>query len=252
MRIALIGFGNLGRAFAAGLLKSGFCEKKDITVCAKTEDTLKTAREQYGFDAVKDAGQAAKRAEVVVFSVKGNVFVEIAGDFNKVSLKNKSIISFMAGVGKDKIREALCFSGEIVRAMPSLAISDANGIIGYTKNENREIETLFKRLGFSFTVAESDIEKITAFSACGLGFAAFVIESFVLAGRALGLDEELCEKIARRSFENAAQVKDLQETIASVATKGGATERGLLYMTENSMQETIKEAFGKAYDKARG
>ena len=167
------------------------------------------------------------------------------------SIKNKRIISFMAGINIDTIRSLLNFDGEIIRAMPNLAISSGYGIIGYTKTVDIDIIRIFEGLGFAFTVDEADIEKITAYSACGLGFAAYVLESFVLAGKTLGLNEELCKQIVIRNFENAIETRNFNKTVSAVATKGGATEQGLQYLHDNNLQELINGAIMKAYDKMR-
>lgn len=74
MKIAIIGFGNLGKAFAGGLLKSGFVHREGIYICAKSDETLEIARQEYGFKACKDAESAIKDSGLVVFAVKANVF----------------------------------------------------------------------------------------------------------------------------------------------------------------------------------
>lgn len=250
MKIAIIGFGNLGKALEEGLSRSGYTKKDDIIICAKSDATIKTAEQKYGLFACVDAASAIKGSELVVFAVKADVFAEVAKTCNSNCFKGKRI-SLMAGLSADKIREILCFDGEIIRAMPNLAIASGSGIIGYTKTSDKDIVRLFESVGFAFEIAETDIEKITAFSACGLGFAAYILDCFVSAGKALGLDENLCMQIICRNFENTAALGDLKQTISVVATKGGATEQGLQYMRDNNLQGLIYGAVKKAYDKVK-
>lgn len=251
MKIAIIGFGNLGRAFAEGVLKSGVAQKNEIAICAKSDETIKMAEQNYGFSSFKDAIKAIKNSELIVFALKANVFNEIMKNHEGSSFKNKRIISLMAGLSSDEIRRNLCFDGEVIRAMPNLAIASGKGTVGYTKTDDKEIICIFESLGFAFEIAETDIEKITAFSACGLGFSAYILDCFVSAGKELGLDEKLCMQIICRNFENAIALGNLEQTISAVATKGGATEQGLQYMLDNNLPGIICGAVNKAYEKTR-
>ena len=85
--------------------------------------------------------------------------------------------SFMAGMTIRKIQERLG-DVHITRAMPSIAIDRAEGVIAYTMTNNMCINQIFNALGYAFEVEECNIEKVTAFVACGLGFAAYILDSF--------------------------------------------------------------------------
>lgn len=251
MKIAIIGFGNLGRAFAEGLIARGLAGKEDIIVCAKSDETLKRARREYGGRAYGNVEEAVKDCGLVVLAVKADVFFEIARTCDGGCFYGKRVLSLMAGVTSEKIKEALRFDGEVVRAMPNLAIAGGNGIIGYTKTEDKELVSLFEGLGLAFAVCEADIEKVTAYLACGLGFAAYVLDCFVEAGKALGLDERLCREVAARNFINADGLGDLSRVVSAVATKGGATERGLEFFEEKDLRGIIGGAVKRAYERLR-
>lgn len=244
MKIALIGYGNLGRAVAQGLTIAGF-GKEDIVVCARSEQSVAAARCN-GFTATRSVALAVADADVIFLALKAEAFYALAPTLCDMRLTG-TVVSLMAGVCVEQIRKALRFDGAVVRAMPNLAIAAGNGIVGHTKTDDAQIARLFSALGFSFEVDEADIEKITAFSACGLGFAAYVLGCFIEAGQALGLDETLCDQIVRRNFQAALAAGDLGQTVSAVATKGGATEQGLSYLRESHLSDILSGAVQRAY-----
>jgi pyrroline-5-carboxylate reductase len=134
--------------------------------------------------------------------------------------------------------------------MPSLAIAVNDGVIGYTKAP-AEVEKLLHGLGYAFEVPPEDIEKVTAFSGCGLGFAAYLIDAFKLAGEALGFSAEQAERIAAQTCKNAVERGAFAETVKKVATRGGATEQGVLLMDERKTYDIIAGAVNAAYDKMK-
>jgi pyrroline-5-carboxylate reductase len=132
--------------------------------------------------------------------------------------------------------------------MPSLAIAVCDGVVAYTKAP-RDVAEIFARLGYAFEVGPEEIEKVMAFSSCGLGFAAYMIDAFAAAGERLGFSPETCVKIATQTFKNAVERGDYENTVRAVATKGGATEQGVLHMEARGLRDIIAGAVQKAYER---
>ncbi|MFL0195700.1 pyrroline-5-carboxylate reductase dimerization domain-containing protein [Clostridium sp. WILCCON 0269] len=62
------------------------------------------------------------------------------------------------------------------------------------------MKKIFNELGYVFEIGEKNIEKVTAFSACGLGFAAYILNAFQKVGQAFGFSSEVSEKIVAKTF----------------------------------------------------
>lgn len=249
LKIAIVGFGNLGHSLAEGLIKSGTASGKDICVCDKAAEVRALATEKYRLSATDDINTAIGSAEVIFLVVKSYVFEEMAPTIDKALLKGKTVVSFMAGVQFDTIY-AQIGKVELVRGMPSLAIAVCDGVVAYTKAP-KPVADIFHKLGYAFEVLPEDIEKVMAFSSCGLGFAAYLIDAFAAAGEKLGFPPETCAEIAAQTFKNAIERGDYKNTVKAVATKGGATEQGVLHMDASNVYEIIAEAVQKAYDRMK-
>lgn len=249
MKIGIIGFGNLGHSLAEGLLKSGTATGADICVCDSSPEVRAVISGTYGLSATDDVNTAIKSADVIFLVVKSHVFDEIAPVIDRDLLKGKTVVSFMAGVSFERIFE-LIGQVQLVRAMPSLAIAVCDGVVAYTKAPE-PVADLFHKLGFAFETAPENIEKVMAFSSCGLGFAAYLIDAFAAAGQSMGFTPETCAKIAAQTFKNAIDRGDFKATVKAVATKGGATEQGVLHMDAHDVYGIVAGAVQKAYDRMK-
>jgi pyrroline-5-carboxylate reductase len=274
MNIGIIGFGNLGRALATGLVKSDVVHMGDLRVCEKDPDARAIAEDSpYFAGTSEDVGFAIKDSDVVFLTVKAYVFEELAAGIEKGALDGKTVVSFMAGVTLERlytlldvepppeppesdendepgmrVEDGQQVATRVVRAMPSLAIASCEGVIGYTAAP-ADVEEIFGNLGYAFVTAPGDIDKVMAFSSCGLGFAAYLIDAFAEAGRSMGFSEENCTAIASRTFKNAINMRNYRETVKAVATPGGATEQGILHMDGSGVYDIVAEAVRKAYER---
>ena len=246
MKIGIIGLGNLGRSLCEGLLRSGVAPE-DIIAYNRTASVCEAAREKYGIDASDGLCRVIAEADAVFLVVKGYVFEELAKRIPDGAYAGKTVVSFMAGVAPKRL-ETLCPGGEIVVAMPTISIADCTGIIAYTKAPE-PVEKLLRGLGYAFETDYDGVVKAAAYAACGLGFAAYLLGAYEKAGTELGFSDTECAKITDMLFTTALRRGDFSAIVSEVATKGGATERGVLHMDEKRVPEEIARAVRLAYEK---
>jgi len=247
MKIGILGFGNLGKAFASALLCTGDVKADQICVCDNSPQALAIAEvESYRAYMITDINQMLRDIDILCIIVKGYIFEDLAKTIDKSLLEGKLVISMMAGESFEKIC-SLIGSVNLVRAMPSLAIATNEGVIAYTKAPD-EVADIFNKFGFAFEAEPESIEKVMAFAACGLGYAAYLIDAFATAGEAMGFSTETASRIAALSFKNAGDIGNFRETVKAVATPGGATEQGINYLDECSVCSIVSQAIQKAYD----
>jgi len=243
MKLAVIGYGHLGRALVKGLKKNGF-PAADIFVSAATEQTLIRAREN-GLIPCGSPLAAAEKADIVFITLKKNVFEAVASSLAP-AVSGRIFVSFMAGITQAQTEALL--GAPVIRAMPSIAIADCDGIIGHTACPP-ELERIFHSLGFAFEIPEEDIEKVTAVSGSGLGFAAYMLDAYARGCERFGFSPELAHRITEITFRNAAANPDYAGLAAAVATKGGSTEAGILSFEKDDVPEAVYRGMLAAYRK---
>ncbi|MDF2686520.1 MAG: pyrroline-5-carboxylate reductase, partial [Clostridia bacterium] len=195
-----------------------------------------------------------------IFSVKANVFAELNLEIDKSLLQGKTIISFMAGVTIKEIKDKFKNIKNVLRAMPNLAIQNGNGVMAISVEDENNIikpdiklflEGLFSPLGFVLYINENELEKVTALSACGLGFIAYMMNSMLESGIQLGFSYELSNDIIKQTMLGVLDFNNYNELLNKVATKGGATEAGLKALSDGNVAISINNAFKAAYDKTK-
>jgi len=248
MKFAIIGFGNLGRALTTGLIKSGSAGANDIHICDKSPEARAIAEnEPFHAKASEDINTVIKGADVVFLTVKGYVFDDLSAEIDRSLLAGKTVVSCMAGEPFEKIY-SLLGDVDLVRIMPSLAIAFLEGVIGYTKSPPA-LKEIFHKLGYAIETEPENIEKFMAFSACGLGYAAYLIDAFAVAGEMMGFSVETAAEIAGLTFKNAVDRGGFKETVKAVATPGGATEQGVNHMDNSGVHDIVATAVRKAYER---
>ncbi|MCL2426672.1 MAG: NAD(P)-binding domain-containing protein [Oscillospiraceae bacterium] len=248
MKFGIIGYGNLGKALASALLCTGNVIADDIHVCDRSPESLNHAKNEllhtYPIENINDM---IKTTDILCITVKGYVFEELSKIIDKEYFTDKLVISMMAGETFEKIY-SLIGNVRLARAMPSLAIATNEGVIAYTKVPI-EVADIFNKFGFAFETEPDVIEKVMAFAACGLGYAAYLIDAFTSAGEAMGFSYDTASHIAALSFKNAGDIGNFRETVKAVATPGGATEQGVNYMDQCGVYNIVATAIQKAYER---
>jgi pyrroline-5-carboxylate reductase len=248
MKIGIIGFGNLGRSLASGLIQSGSVGAGDIYICEKSPEARAIAEnEPYYAHSSDDVNYVIKNVDVVFLAVKGFVFEKLSAEIDRRGLEGKTVVSCMAGEPFEKIY-SLIGEVDLIRVMPSLAISFCDGIIAYTKSPPELVE-IFSKFGYAFETDPDNIENVMAFSACGLGYAAYLIDAFAVAGEMMGFPVEQAAHIAKLTFNNAVERGAFKETVKAVSTPGGATEQGINYMDGCNVHGIVAQAVRKAYER---
>ena len=243
MKISILGLGHLGGALLRGLLKAGTAAE-DVTVYDRSPARFD------GLEGVRttcDAEEAVLASDVCFIVLKSAGFFELAPSLSPEAREGRVFVSFMAGVTPEALKDALP-GAEVVRAMPSIAIESCEGITAYTKAPEAVAE-LLGSLGYAFETAPENIEKVMAFASCGIGFAAYLMEAFRGAGLSMGFSEEECGRITAQTFKNALDRGRYAETVRAVATKGGATEQGVLAMDAADVPGAVRAAVQKAYER---
>lgn len=246
MKIGIMGFGHLGRSLVKGLLNKSLLFNSDIYVTANSNQTKEKASTEYGVNVCHTNAELIDKSDLIFISLPSKVFFSEFNGLYFHSAEGKCFISLMAGVSLEQLYTALG-NTKIIRAMPNLGIENNDGVIGYTDTDDERVIDLLNHLGYAFAVPEEEIEKVTAFASCGIGFSAYILNCFYEAGKDLGFSEEISHQIVKNIFHNALQTTNYSELVSSVATKGGATEAGIESFEFDHMSQTIANAIDKAY-----
>lgn len=144
---------------------------------------------------------------------------------------------------------------DVFRVIPNTAIrlgKSATFIAGPAEGEScREVESIFRRSGKTFLVAEKDMAAVTALSSCGIAYFLRFIRAAAEGAVELGLRPGFAAEVAAATAEGAAALiadgGHPEAEIDKVTTPGGITIKGLNALEANGFTAAVIAALKASY-----
>lgn len=217
-RIAIIGGGNIGEALISGLLRAGR-QPKDIVVSEKVPARAKALAEAYAIR-ISEVADAVEGADFIVVAVKPSdvesATTEIAAALAKLDAEGNEreteqvLVSVAAGVSTGFFESKLAAGAPVVRVMPNAPMLVGAGISALAKGRfaNDEqlsaVAELLESVGSVITVAESQMDTVTALSGSGPAYFFLLVEALVDAGVASGLTRPVATDLVIQTMAGSA------------------------------------------------
>ena len=247
MKIGVIGYGNLAKALLQGI-SNGNISKSDITITAKSSESILLAKSN-GFCATESISKIFEN-DLIIIAVKPVVFNSLI-PLIPTNFTGK-VVSTMACYSLSELKKVFK-NNSVLRIMPSLLSSGGNDIIatcGDSENFS-EFISLLKNAGKVVVTNEEKFNAYLVAVSCGIGFSAYIVESYNKALKSLDLTNEESQEITKALFTASANLSNREEFYNKVATKGGVTERGLTSFNESGLNEVVEKGILSAYEKVK-
>lgn len=260
-RISIIGGGNIGEALASGLVSgdSGAAAEisaQDVTVVDPHVSRLDYLHETYGVSTTEDAVDAATEADIVVVAVKPTV---VAGVLDQISATldandaDTIVVSVAAGVTLASMEGALAAGVPVIRVMPNTPMLVGKGMSAVAggrfaqPEQVEQVRELLEAVGTAVTVAEKDLDAVTAVSGSGPAYIFLVAEAMTEAGVQLGLTRSVAAQLASATIEGSAAMlmngeASAAELRGNVTSPGGTTAVAVRALEENGLRRAFYQA----------
>ncbi|NNF19697.1 MAG: pyrroline-5-carboxylate reductase [Flavobacteriaceae bacterium] len=261
MTVLVIGAGNMGLTYAEGMSKSPFLKKRNIMILDTSEEKQKQIGKIEYFDGFKDLKDCVPAADIIFVAVKPYHADALFEQMKPYLNNDKIIISIMAGVTIQGMRDATGIS-KIVRAMPNLPAAVGKGITSYvsapevSRIELFTVEGLLASTGKAIRVSsEKYIDASTGISGSGPAYVFYFMQSMMEAALQMGFDANDSKVLVSQTFTGAVELFNQSQLspnswMEMVASKGGTTRAALDSMDDNNVSELIKEAAFAAFHRA--
>ena len=250
-RAAFIGGGNMAGAILGGLIRGGLpaCQIQVVEPLAATRDKL---AHEYGVTVHEQAGAFLQEADLIVWAVKPQSFVQAAAPVRPFVARALHL-SVMAGIRMAGIAAAIG-TARIVRAMPNTPALIGQGMTGLyaapgvSEDDRVCAEAVIRTTGDALWVAEEALlDAVTALSGSGPAYVFYVLEAMQAAGVELGLAPEQARHLATATFAgSAALAAQASEPLATlrerVTSKGGTTHAALTVLDGAGVQPAFIRA----------
>lgn len=259
--LGFLGFGNMGRAIAGGLLENGAAAAKYLS--AYDVDSEKRAcAEVMGLQVFDNAPDLAKASDTLVLAVKPQSMDEAVTEIQSALKPATLIVSIAAGISIGYLQNRLGADFRIVRVMPNTPALVGAGAAGIAPSPNctaADVETahaIFRSIGVSEQVPESLIDAVTALSGSGPAYFFYLVECLSRAAVAQGLSKEQADRLASQTLVGAGLLlRDSGESAGTlrerVTSRGGTTEAALKQFESDGFPKVVESAVAAAIRRSR-
>lgn len=258
-RIAVIGGGRIGEALIAGLLESGRASK-DLVVVEPVPARAELLADRFGIRATGVVADAAKSADLIVIAVKPHDVDGVLTELGKAELgddRDQVLLSLAAGIPTLRFEAKLPAGFPVVRAMPNTPMLVGQGISAiapgrYARKEQLALVTeVLQSVGKVVTVAESQLDAVTAVSGSGPAYFFLVVEAMIDAAVGLGLGRDVAAQLVAQTMLGSAALleesgQSAAELRAGVTSPAGTTAAAVRELERAGVRSAFYEALNAA------
>jgi pyrroline-5-carboxylate reductase len=258
--IGVIGAGQIGETLLAGLLRSGWSAEKLVATERRPDRALELAS-KYGIRMLDNA-TAAKSADVLAIAVKPQDAAALMTELGPQVPADKLVVTLCAGLPISFFAKWLPEGTPVVRVMTNTPafVDEAMTAISagpHATDEHLELaEEMFRPLGRTIRLPESQQDAVTALSGSGPAYFFFLVEAMTDAGILLGLPRQVAhDLIVQTAVGSAIMLRDsgehpvkLREAVTSPA---GTTISAIRELENHGVRAAMLAALEAARDRAR-
>lgn len=260
--IGFIGSGNMGSAMIGGITSSNLVSPENIIVADLNEKQLAKVKEIYGVNITTDNLEVAKKCDIIVLSIKPHIYPMVIEQI-KNDIKEETIIVVIAA-GKDIEDTQAAFGRKVkvVKVMPNIPAMVGEGMSAIspskevTKEELKEIISIFESFGKAEVVSRNLMDAVTAVSGSSPAYVYMFIEALADGAVLEGMPRNIAYKFAAQAVLGSAKMVletglhpgELKDNVCS---PGGTTIEAVATLEEKGFRHAVLAAMEKCADKSR-
>lgn len=262
MKIAIIGYGNMGQTYASSFVSSGFIKSEDIFVLTRSLSNISNKYTIPEANFFTEISASFLSVDIVIIAVKPQDFSSLCLQIKDFITESHLILSVMAGISIENISEKLQVK-KIIRSMPNIPTQIGQGMTVFTASQEVDrkdlfiIQNLINTTGKSlFIENEEMINAATAISGSGPAYVYYFMNAMVDSAISLGFTKSEAEFLVQQTFLGSTQLQNRSnlsnlEWIEKVASKGGTTEAALNLFYAHDLNTKINEGIIQANARAK-
>lgn len=259
-KIGFIGCGNMGGAILFGALESGVLPKENAYVYDINPAMMEKAN-GWGVNLAENDEDLCQKCDIILLGVKPQNAAE-ALEMCKKALDGKAMMSIVAGVTVERLRNMIDGTPRILRLLPNTPAMVFEGAFAvcsdndFTEEELEIAKSIYSTIGIIEMVPEKLIDAACALNGGGPAFVAMFIEAMADGGVKQGLPRATAYRLAAQTALGTAkmvletglhpgQIKDM------VTSPGGTTIEGCEALERGGMRGAVIDCINKAAEKSK-
>lgn len=257
MKVSFIGYGNMAKAIAQGLIHN-----KEYQLFAVSPSLTKGVNSD-GITTNSDIKVTIDQSDIVILAVKPQQIEEVLNQIGLHLPLKCLLISVAAGVSISSLEKYCRKDQAIIRSMPNMAVALGKGATPLSANskvtpEQRQMaEHLFQYSGIiQWTEVEAEMDIFTALSGSGPAYVFLFMEAMMTAAEKLGLNQKVAKTFTLQTVDGALQLAkhsqlEISELRNQVTSPSGTTAAALTVFKKREFENIILEAMRAALERAK-
>lgn len=251
--IGFIGSGNMAGAMIGGIIRSRIFKPENIFISDINKGNADKAVRQYGVRAMSGNIEVAKNSEVLVLSIKPQVYRKVIEEIKHDINPDTLVVTIAAGISIQAVKDLFGADIKVIRIMPNTPALVGEGMTALAYDppvEKPDIDFaqgIFSSFGLVEIVKEELLDAVTAVSGSSPAFVLMLIEAMADAAVLLGLPRDKAYVMASQAVRGSAKLvletgqhpgalKDM------VCSPSGTTIEGVRILEKMGMRSAVIEA----------
>ncbi len=248
MKIGFIGFGNMAKAIAEGIINKSVLNASNLCAYDINEAAVDNAK-KLKINVLSSEKDVVKQSEFIFLCVKPQSFTQLLNDIKSDITDEKKVFSIAAGVTIKNISDVL---GEvsIIRAMPNTPLLLLSGTVALCCNNKTNekdyefIKNIFETIGSVYDLPEDKFNEIICVSGSTPAFVYLFAKTIAEFASNNGIDYNTAMKMFCDTMVGSAKMLtqtpySADELIKMVSSKGGTTVAALEEFKKNGLTDNL-------------
>lgn len=212
MKIGFIGTGNMGSAMIKGLVTSEYVSGSDINVFDVNVEKSRELSEKYSVKPLQNEVEIANNSDVIVLSVKPNIYNSVLEKIKARIDENKIIIAIAAGIGIESVENIAGKDKKVVRIMPNTPAQVLEGMTAVTFNgnvkeeEKKVVFSILDSFGKSIEIEEKLMHTFTGIAGSLPAYVYMFMEALADGGVLEGMPRDKAYEIVAQTVKGSAEM----------------------------------------------
>jgi pyrroline-5-carboxylate reductase len=266
MKIGFIGLGNMATAMIGGIVQKGLVRPEEILGSARTRESVQKAVDTFGISGAENNLEVAKSADILVLSVKPQMYEKVITEIKDVIKQETIIVSIAPGKSISWLAGLFGFlngAERIVRCMPNTPALVGEGCTGVCFGAGidapgkEKVMDILNSFGKAIEISEHLMDTVVGVSGSSPAYVFVLIEAMADAAVADGMPRNQAYEFAAQAVYGSAkmvletgmhpaQLKDM------VCSPGGTTIEAVRVLEEKGFRSAVIEAQKACVAKSKG
>lgn len=262
LSVGVVGTGNMGSALVKGWLRAADRRRVRLVVWDKVESAAERLVDGGSIELAASLEDLAARSDIVLVVVKPKDAHEVLGSLAGLLRTGQVVVSSMAGITLEWMRDVIGPAPSLFRIMPNLGVGLGVGAVALAHepacplSEVQAVVELLAPLGLVEVLPEDSFDAVTGVSGSGPAFLALTIEGLEDGAVAAGLSRALSRRLVRQTAVTTTQILSSgsdspAELKEHLATSGRLHIESMELLEQREVRSAFEQAVRAAVARSR-